>query len=328
MFNRNLMEPESHISLEPERPRRLASVGRIPKVVSRHDRQHRPANGSFSRPFSVSESPSVPAPVPPGPSTQPNFKDVQWAPKLDATSSQPRPWAYGSKDHFYTPARTALELLTGPYSNGEFIHFSPHKDSVSSSSSGALAAVTAVVPEPGMAPMEDEIWGEYDDLIDHVYSPEEPKQKQRAADQRQSREDDPFELATVASKALQVELNAPNAQSSSLMPGDGSVRSSLESTRLRRSRIVSALHSSSLAFDSAIIQQSHCQLWRDERRREKEEEGKSPANPPPVPTVRIQEPHSTFLQSLAKTPASKPKGSARLCRHLLKEIGMLSLTRI
>ncbi|KAJ5225678.1 hypothetical protein N7468_006903 [Penicillium chermesinum] len=285
MFNRNLMEPESHISLEPERPRRLASVGRIPKVVSRHDRQHRPANGSFSRPFSVSESPSVPAPVPPGPSTQPNFKDVQWAPKLDATSSQPRPWAYGSKDHFYTPARTALELLTGPYSNGEFIHFSPHKDSVSSSSSGALAAVTAVVPEPGMAPMEDEIWGEYDDLIDHVYSPEEPKQKQRAADQRQSREDDPFELATVASKALQVELNAPNAQSSSLMPGDGSVRSSLESTRLRRSRIVSALHSSL----SPSTQPSYSNLIASyggmKEEEEKEEEGKSPANPPPVPTT-------------------------------------------
>lgn len=305
MFNRNLMGPESQASPEPERPRRLASVGRIPKVVSRRDRQHRPANASFSRPFSVSEAPTLPAPVQQGPSA-PIFKDVHWAPNTEATLSQTQGWSSSNPN----PARAALDLLTGPYSNGEFIHFSPHKDSVSSSSSGALAAVTAVVPEPGMAPMEDEIWNEYDDLIDHVYSPEAPKSKGepprskgKAPEREKSKEDDRFELATVASRALQDELNNPNVlQSGHLMPGDGSVRSSLDSVRLRRSRIVSALHSSL----SPSTQPSYSNLIASYEEMGNENP-RSPANLPPVPTVRIQGPHSTFLQSLATTPASKAK---------------------
>jgi hypothetical protein len=52
-----------------------------------------------------------------------------------------------------------------------FLVMSPRKNSeaTTSSSSGALsfAGTTAVVPEADAALEEDEVWGEYDDLIGH-----------------------------------------------------------------------------------------------------------------------------------------------------------------
>lgn len=233
----------------PERrPSRLASVGRIPRVVSRRDRQHKPAFQSFSRPFSVAESPSLTALVPDQPQgvSSPDRRaqdptDKQWRPEgsgFDLTS----PFGDPSKG-------SVLDLLAGPYSKDEFLAFSPlRKDSVfsTSSESESLAAITAVVPGPETALMEDEVWGEYDEFIDHVLSPETPNQPvPRGLETREK-----FESAARASRALQVGLNSktavpntsPEQPTVSLTPA--SPQGSANSVRLRRSKIANALHSS------------------------------------------------------------------------------------
>ncbi|GIJ98345.1 hypothetical protein Aspvir_000462 [Aspergillus viridinutans] len=250
-FNKDPLLPKSKASASNGRPRRLASVGRIPEVVSRRDRQHKPALQSFSRPFSMADSPSIAAPA-----TE-NLFELQPSsqPTVTAQSNEAprRPLGLG-----FDPTRpfgdpevaTALNLISGPYSKDEFLTFSPRKDSGVSTSSGSetLAAVTAVIPMPGSDPTEDEVWAEYDDLIDHVLSPEIPG----SALPGESTEHGKLEMATMASKALQAEMNAnANRRSpvvlvdtptvaltpSSPQPSDGSFH-------LRRSAIVSALHSS------------------------------------------------------------------------------------
>ncbi|KAJ5650760.1 uncharacterized protein N7484_004483 [Penicillium longicatenatum] len=296
MFNRNLMDLDSESSPEDRRPRRLASVGRIPKVVSRRDRQHTPATRSFSRPFSVVESPpSVPAYRQQGPHDYPSFTDSPWKQQADIPSSQPPDWGYNYTQGFSAPATvSALNFLAGPYSAHEFIHFSPQKSSPSSSS--PLEAVTAVVPKPETAPMEDEIWKEYDDLID-VLSPDESK-----PDEPNKPEDDErFQFATMASRALQDELNNPN----SLHPGpsasgEASIRSSSDSVRLRRSRIASALHYSL----SPSTQPSYSNLIASYG---ENEEPRSPEHPVQSPQGKFQEQQSTFLQSLAAASSPEPK---------------------
>lgn len=270
-FNKDPLLADSKTSTSNGRPRRLASVGRIPEVISRRDRQHKPALQSFSRPFSMADSPSIAAP---------DLSDFQISsqPTVTAQSNEvPRPLGLGFDltRPFGDPGlATALNLIAGPYSKDEFLAFSPRKDSGVSTSSGseALAAVTAVIPTPGSDPTEDEIWAEYDDLIDHVLSPEIPG----CALPGRSTEDGKLEMATVASKALQAEINAnANTHSpvvvvdnptvaltpSSPQPSDGSFH-------LRRSAIVSARHSSiapsSQPSFSDIIA-SYC-YDRDERR--------------------------------------------------------------
>ncbi|KAJ5721906.1 uncharacterized protein N7483_009840 [Penicillium malachiteum] len=300
MFNRNLMGPEPESSPENRRPKRLASVGRIPKVVSRRDRHHRPAMQSFSRPFSIVDSPPpVSAPAPQSGLEYPSFNEPSWKQPM---GGQTPDLGYNFQQTFSAPEHvSALDFLAGPYSGNEFIHFSPHNDSISSSSSGALAAVTAVLPKPHTAPMEDEIWKEYDDLIDHVLSPKEPK-----SDEKDRTEDDGrFQLATMASKALQDELNNPTSlQPGEYTPGAASFRSSSDSVRLRRSRIVSALHSSI----SPSTQPSYSNLiasYGDG------EDPQSSATSAIGPSDEVQEQQTTFLQSLATATNDKQKSPER-----------------
>ncbi|KAJ5324354.1 hypothetical protein N7476_002954 [Penicillium atrosanguineum] len=294
MFNRNLVAPEPESSPEDRRPRRLASVGRIPPVVSRRDRQHKPPMRSFSRPFSVAESPSLMAPIWEGSSEYPISTESPGKLFAGIPTSQSMDWGFGSSQAFKSPERTALDLLSGPYSSNEFIHFSPRNGSQSSSSSGALAAVTAVVPPPNTAPTEDEVWNEFDDLIDHVLSPEEAKPEESTVPEEESK----FELANMAHKALQDELNGE-------VPRETSVRDSDDSVRLRRSRIVSALHSplvpSTQPSNSDLI--SSYGHFNDDNMN-------SPAITVKAPLDQIREQQSEFLQSLATVPTpTKPKSS-------------------
>ncbi|KAL4807974.1 hypothetical protein BDV18DRAFT_110417 [Aspergillus unguis] len=230
----------------PERrPSRLASVGRIPRVISRRDREHKPALQSFSRPFSVVESPSLTAWAPDQPKTLSSPDRNIQAP---AVRQKPTNAGVQFTSPFGDPTnRSVLDLLTNAYSKDEFLAFSPpRKDSVfsTSSESESLAAITAVVPGPGTELMEDEVWGEYDEFIDHVLSPETPD----LPFPQESRQK--FQLATKASRALQAGLNgklalpvtSPEQPTVSLTPA--SPQGSAKSVRLRRSKIANALHSS------------------------------------------------------------------------------------
>lgn len=301
LFNRNLMDMEPESSPEDRRPRRLASVGRIPKVVSRRDRQHRPAMQSFSRPFSVVDSPpSVPAPAQQTEPEYPGFNEPSWGQQPGKPSRYTPDWSLNYQQSFSAPEHVAaLNFLAGPYSSNEFLHFSPHKGSTSSSSSGVLAAVTAVLPKPNAAPMEDEIWKEYDDLIDHVLSPEEPE----SAEPEIPDNDERFQMATMASRALQDELNNPHSPRSGLdIPAEeASIRSSSDSIRLRRSRIVSALRSSI----SPSTQPSYTNLIASYG----DDDLQSPVTPAVAPLDPVQEQQTSFLQSLATEahPTSKSR---------------------
>jgi hypothetical protein len=152
---------ELHLVKEtaPIRPSRLPQVGRIPKVISARPETTSPK--SFSRPFarlSVAQpQPQVVAdrqsvalgPSPPKPSTP--------EPAIPGTSLRQT-----SGDSKAESASTASHL--------DFLAFSPRKNSeATTNSSGGLSFVgtTAIIPEPDADLEEDEVWGEYDDLIEN-----------------------------------------------------------------------------------------------------------------------------------------------------------------
>ncbi|KAF9883616.1 hypothetical protein FE257_003123 [Aspergillus nanangensis] len=289
------------------RPTRLNSVGRIPRVVSRRERKHTPAFQSFSRPFSVAaESPSIAAPV----LHRANHSDAGLHREQASNAQRPRP-GFDITQPFGDPTnRSVLDLLTEPYVGDEFLTFSPGNDStLSSSGSDSLAAVTAVVPKPGSDLNEDEVWGEFDDLIDHVLSPETTGRPNSGVTDAEEK----FELATMASRALQAELNGSAnryivdtvAENPTVALTPASPHSSIGSIRLRRSRIVSALHSSMTPSTqpsySDIIASYHD---RGDEGTIKEEE----SNMSLVPSDDLQ---STFLIS----PSLNPSPSFETCRQ-------------
>ena len=175
--DRSNIMPELKNFVPPSAPKplvkgsRLAQVGRIPKVVSSRDRLHKPSQHSFSRPFQRKPRPAVPS--------------TQAAPlRVDTSVGQ-----LAQQQETGTSISSSLEKYTWPsdlnppmnnnpqtvnYSDQEFIRFSPRKGSeVSvSGSSGVLsfANMTAVLPTPDSTLSEDEIWDEYDELLDHVVS--------------------------------------------------------------------------------------------------------------------------------------------------------------
>ncbi|XP_044718695.1 Methyltransferase type 11 [Hirsutella rhossiliensis] len=152
---------------------RLPQVGRIPHVVSR-----RPDNISpqtFSRPFrnSLQASPRITldvydpesiatGPTPPKPSTP----VLGWTTEEPAADSEINSSSY----------RDSISKLSSEVTRGEreFLAFPSRKSSVktvdtSSSSSRdicILADATAVIPKAHDPPDEDEIWDEYNDLLD------------------------------------------------------------------------------------------------------------------------------------------------------------------
>ena len=147
------------------RGRRLAPVGRIPPAISRRERQqqHRPMVPSFSRPFSImSDNPSSPSTM--------------------SSNNQQR-----GRTNFQTRASRRVtppmpsnisEFIAGSYAKDQFLAFSPRNGSDASSTStgsqgrrSSLASITAILPEPGSPLTEDEVWGEYDDLVERLSQP-------------------------------------------------------------------------------------------------------------------------------------------------------------
>lgn len=168
-------------SVEPTMPqtspapgKRLQQVGRIPKVVSKRDRVHRPPPHSFSRPFTRTQddviSPIASEPAP------------ELAPLVDqpvrAVQTEPLPSGPWTHNLFNEPARAppTNAMLYNLDGEKEFLSFSPRQNSdvSGSSSSGvlSLAGVTAQLPRPDSLLKEDEVWNEYDELLDRVTSPD------------------------------------------------------------------------------------------------------------------------------------------------------------
>ncbi|KAL4868665.1 hypothetical protein BDV12DRAFT_169178 [Aspergillus spectabilis] len=306
---RQVIAPKQEASPE-ERPSRLASVGRIPRVVSRRDRQHKPAMQSFSRPFSVADSPGLTAlateqshifssPVRNAQGSSPEMHRKPENPVFDMIS----PFGDSMKG-------SVLDFLAGPYSKQEFLAFSPRKDSIFSTSSGSesLAAITAVIPGPGTELTEDEIWGEYDEFIDNVLSPETPNLPfPRGLEAREK-----FVLAARASRALQAGLNSKLAvpttspEQPTVFFTPASPQESVTSIRLRRSKIANALHSS-LSPTSQPSVSDMLARFRDDQ----DDDAVKVVMNVPKPVITIEQPQSGLLSS----PSLDPSPSFENCRQ-------------
>ena len=146
---------------------RLPQVGRIPKVAPRRDRAHNPSPRSFSRPFaprtsmdetvSTTSSTLVERPIL-AVETEP-LKQASWTPISGKPAS----------------AATTNAMLYNLDGEREFMAFSPRQNSSvsGSGSSGVLsfAHTNALAPGPSSVLSEDEVWNEYDELLDLVVSP-------------------------------------------------------------------------------------------------------------------------------------------------------------
>ena len=154
----------------PPRPSRLPQVGRIPQVVSTRRTTCRPSAQSFSRPFVADQ---------PRPTAFPRTSfDSIGSVFATAGPTEPFPILHGLSALSHGSAIAAMSPVSDESTRrSEFFKFPSRKDSeVSySSSSGvwsfAPAAGTAIVPVPGAPLSDDELWNEYDDLIDEVLSP-------------------------------------------------------------------------------------------------------------------------------------------------------------
>ena len=165
------------------KPSRLPQVGRIPQVVSKRDRPHNPPPLSFSRPFqrrptlfqesqaTVFQEPEAMA------EAEIPRKSDESAIVQETASVQEIPSPPKRSIEFEQPTQLPISyahLLTN-HGSREFLAFSPRKGSEvsgESSSSGVLSfAFTAVKPHPGTPLSEDEVWNEFDDLLDRVVSP-------------------------------------------------------------------------------------------------------------------------------------------------------------
>ncbi|KAK4693604.1 hypothetical protein P7C71_g3823, partial [Lecanoromycetidae sp. Uapishka_2] len=164
-----LRQPEPRAEATPaqvpeQRKPRLQQVGRIPRVVSKRDRLHKPPPQSFSRPF---------ARRPVAEAAEEQRLEASERPLLGIQTEiiPSDPW--GSQDSA-KPASAPVRPNDnfGGTVKDEFLAFPPRIGSEvsASSSSGILsfAPTTAVVPQPGTAPDEDEIWNEYNEFLDTV----------------------------------------------------------------------------------------------------------------------------------------------------------------
>ncbi|MCJ1322607.1 hypothetical protein MMC15_007956 [Xylographa vitiligo] len=152
---------------------RLQQVGRIPRVISKRDRPHNPPPKSFSRPFTrppiVEGTVLVPTSIPEVPAIPEQFPQI--------VQTEPLPSAPWTGYAFMEPksAPPTNGMLFNLDGEREFLSFSDRKGSEisGSSSSGvlSLAGMTALLPRPESLLKEDEVWNEYDELLDHVASP-------------------------------------------------------------------------------------------------------------------------------------------------------------
>ncbi|KAI1753361.1 hypothetical protein F4782DRAFT_92129 [Xylaria castorea] len=153
------------------RPSRLPQVGRIPKVIGSHTEQTSPK--SFSRPFN-----RISIQRPPAQLTQPDQDSVAKGPSPPDSMASTTIHAESPRE---TPAQASLNKdMTSDDSSmileqasQEFLAFPPRENSESgegsaSSCSDALGYVAPIaqVPGPSAAFEEDEVWDEYNDLLE------------------------------------------------------------------------------------------------------------------------------------------------------------------
>ena len=260
----------------PLKQPRLAQIGRIPKVVTRTEREHKPSRQSFSQPFSKSGTPEPWMALVDEPPLLQIHTDVLLSRpfrEADNLSAKPESAPARTREQPFFPAeRDVLDLL--PVSS-----LPETNRSTSSSSAGLISIMGPPILPNYYAPDEqrqvplagrmsglygEDVWNEYDDIIDHVMSPSRsrdeappewlpqqyprqigsplrgsPQMSSRARSKGKMRAPEPrqafLDLPTMGTDTPPVMLPSPN------LPAQ---RSTAEEIRIRRSRIISALHSS------------------------------------------------------------------------------------
>jgi hypothetical protein len=146
----------------PVRPSRLPQVGRIPKVMSARPETTSPK--SFSRPFARL---SALQPIQ-GPITIDQESIALGADPLETSALESLAAAAQTED---PRLRKDSKGSTSDSTHfKQFLTFSPRKNSEATSSSGttSFAGTVAVIPEANAALEVDEVWDEYDDLIENT----------------------------------------------------------------------------------------------------------------------------------------------------------------
>ncbi|KAK5052498.1 hypothetical protein LTR84_002362 [Exophiala bonariae] len=253
------------ISEKPQKQPRLARVGRIPPVVSRQERQHKPSRASFSQPFA--------RPVlPDSPDMQPDASAIdlaiQMEPEMGTSFHDPLAAfgpASGETEFLRFPSRQNSELSSSSTSEGTSSMLRP---TLMPGLGENQAPYRPEIYEP-TSPSLDEIWNEYDDFIDHVMSPSQVRKSNKFLTTQEGFEDYVKSTGlTLPTKAFPLSKKGKEIKSAAqsnhelkrtvFMPAlvtsatppvvfpapTLSERSVGEDIRLRRSRIALALHSS------------------------------------------------------------------------------------
>jgi hypothetical protein len=162
--------PETPRSLDMARQPRLSPIGRIPMVVSKRDRDRRLPDNSFSRPFaSTQPRPTV---RPPG-SLYNQIRDL--ASPTDSASqavssssgrSDTASAANQSSINADQPSASTNRSSLDFYAGNDFIVFAPRKNSDFTYSSSSSSSNWRSMMPPNAS--EDDIWNEYNDLMDDV----------------------------------------------------------------------------------------------------------------------------------------------------------------
>ncbi|KAK8200969.1 hypothetical protein M8818_006289 [Zalaria obscura] len=171
--------PQTSQPLSPHVPR-LSPIGRIPRVISRRDRERKLPDQSFSRPFAKSQP--RPAVKPPG-SFYAEIRHLASPPGSQPTSSTTGPSelaSAGPKDNTPTDPSSvsAFDAYMSKTPVDEFIAFSPRKNSeLSYTSSSGIASVSSKHTYQYHltgAHGEEDVWHEYNDLLDEVLPEKTP----------------------------------------------------------------------------------------------------------------------------------------------------------
>ncbi|KAI4138759.1 MAG: hypothetical protein LQ341_004520 [Variospora aurantia] len=166
--------PVTQAPAEVPKPKtsRLQQIGRIPSVVSKRDRQHKPPPHSFSRPFARESAMDQTHPLSTA-SQEPAYNLGRPALGVQTDTIPSDPWG---EQMSAKPASAPARPGAPPHGafGDEFLVFPQrHSSGLSgSSSSGTMSFVVAPAGDRTMAPShEDDVWNEYDDFLDTVESP-------------------------------------------------------------------------------------------------------------------------------------------------------------
>lgn len=161
--------PENPENDSPARQPRLSPIGRIPKVVSKRDRERKLSNNSFSRPFAQTQP--KPTVKPPG-SLYTQIRELaspiesaSLPVSSTSTNSYERSGEQQTSVDTAVPSTSKRRESVDLYGRDLFSFPTRISSEVSYSSSSGNDSIRAALAQ---LPQEDDVWNEYNDWLDEV----------------------------------------------------------------------------------------------------------------------------------------------------------------